>query len=48
MLIELCTEPDSNLGVVGERLDVKVTRCTKEVNILEYESTTSHLEELHS
>ena len=36
MLIELCTEPDSNLGVVGERLNVKVTRCTKEVNNLEY------------
>ena len=43
ILIELCTEPDSNLGVVGERLNVKVTRCTKEVNNLEYESTTSHL-----
>ena len=43
MLIELCTEPDSNLGVVGERLNVKVTRCTKEVNNLEYQSTTSHL-----
>ena len=43
MLIELCTEPDSNLGVVGEKLNVKVTRCTKEVNNLEYESTTSHL-----
>ena len=47
VLIELCTEPDSNLGVVGKRLNVKVTRCTKEVNNLEYESTTSRHEGVH-
>ena len=44
--IELCTEPTSNLGKVGDLMGIEVIRCTKEENNLEHDGTVDKLKDI--
>ena len=44
--IELCTEPTSNLGKVGDLMGIEVIRCTKEENNLEHDETVDKLKDI--